>query len=89
MATVGATVSVSGRWSAERGAIVPGEIGEGQLGVTLVTGAAEELGRDGSSELPWSVMSVAVTAALLLLAGAALVWLSTTGQIAEWWRALH
>jgi hypothetical protein len=83
---VGATVSVSGRWSTERRAIVPGEIGEGELGVTLVTGTAEELGRGGSSELPSSALSVAVTATLLLLAGAVLVWLSTTGQIAEWWR---
>ena len=86
---VGATVSVSGRSSAERCAIVPGEIGEGELGVTLVTGTAEELGRSGSSELPWSALSVAVTAAVLLLAGAALVWLSTTGQIAEWWGAVQ
>jgi hypothetical protein len=83
---VGATVSVWGRWSAERGAIVPGALGEGELGVILATGTAEELGRGGSSELPSSVLSVAVTAVLLLLAGAALVWLSTTGQIAEWWR---
>lgn len=84
---VGATVSVSGRWSAERRAIVPGEMSEGQLGVTLVSGAAEELGRGGASELPWSPLSVAVTAALLLLVGAAGVWLSITGQIAQWWRA--
>jgi hypothetical protein len=86
---VGATVSVSGRWSAERRAILPGEIGEGQLGVTLVTGTAENLGRGGSSELPWSVLSVAVTAGGLLLVGAAVVWLSVTGQVAEWWRALQ
>lgn len=83
---VGATVSVSGHWSAERRAIVPGDIGEGQVGVTLVTGSAEELGRSGRSELPWSALTVAVTGALLLLAGSALVWLSTTGWIADWWR---
>jgi hypothetical protein len=84
---VGATVSVWGRWSAERRAIVPGAMAEGQLGLTLVTGAAEELGRSGSSELPSSVLGVVVTAAAFLLAGAAIVWLTTTGQIAEWWRA--
>lgn len=82
---VGATVSVSGRWSSERRALVPGAIGDGELGVTLVTGAAAELGRDGSSELPWSAASVAVTGVLLLLMGGALVWLSTNGQIAQWW----
>jgi hypothetical protein len=86
---VGATVSVSGRWSAARGAIVPGEMAEGQLGLTLVTGTAEELGRGGRSQLPWSVPSVAFTAALCLLAGAALVWLSSSGQMAEWWRTLR
>jgi hypothetical protein len=84
---VGATVSVSGRWSAERRAIVPGEMGEGQVGVTLVSGAAEELGGAGSSELPWSPLSVAVTAAVLLLIGAASVWLSISGEIGRWWRA--
>jgi hypothetical protein len=82
---VRAIVSVAGRWSSERRALVPGEIGDGELGVTLVTGTAVELGRDGSSELPWSALTVAVTGALLLLVGAALVWLSTTGQIAQWW----
>ena len=86
---VGATVSVSGRWSAARGVIVPGEMAEGQLGLTLVTGTAEELGRSGRSQLPWSVLSVAVTAALLLLVGGALVWLSSSGQIAAWWRMLR
>jgi hypothetical protein len=84
---LGATVSVWGRWSAERRAIVPGAMAEGQLGLTLVTGTAEELGRGGSSELPSSVLGVVVTAAAFFLAGAAIVWLTTTGQIAEWWRA--
>jgi hypothetical protein len=83
---VGATVSVSGRWSAERRAIVPGELGEGQLGVTLVTGAADRLGREGAAELPSSSLSVAVGGVALVAVGAALVWFSTTGQIADWWR---
>jgi hypothetical protein len=83
---VGATVSVSGRWSSERRALVPGAIGDGELGATLVTGTAAKLGSDGSSELPWSVLSVALTTVLLLLVGATLVWLSTSGHIAEWWR---
>jgi hypothetical protein len=84
---VGATVSVAGRWSAERRAIVPGQIGEAELGVTLVGGPAENLWRAGSSGLPWSRVSVALTAVLLLSAGSTLLWLSTTGRIAEWWRA--
>jgi hypothetical protein len=83
---VGANVSVSGRWSAERRALVPGAIGEGELGATLVTGTAAKLGSDGSSELPWSVLSVALTTVLLFLFGATLVWLSRSGQLAEWWR---
>ena len=84
---VNATVSVSGRWSAARQAIVPGELSEGALGVTLVTGDAEKLGTGGASELPWSAWRVALTGALFLAAGAALVWLSITGRLAEWWRA--
>ena len=44
-----------------------------------------KLGTGGASELPWSAWSVALTAALFLAAGA-LVWLSTTGRLAEWWR---
>jgi hypothetical protein len=84
---VGTTVSVSGHWSAERGAIVPGDIGDGDVGLTLVAGGAEELGRSGAAELPFSVLSVAATAAVSLALGATLVWLSQTGQIAEWWRA--
>jgi hypothetical protein len=83
---LGATVSVSGRWSSERGAIVPGDIGDGDVGLTLVAGGAEELGRSGAAELPFSAWSVAATAAVSLVLGAALVWLSQTGQIAEWWR---
>jgi hypothetical protein len=83
---VGATVSVSGRWSAERGAIVPGVMGEGQIGVTLVAGPAENLGQSGASELPSSVMSVAVTGAMMLSIGGAIAWLASTGRIAEWWR---
>ena len=49
---VGAYVSVSGRWSSERRALVPGAMGDGELGATLVTGTAEKLERDGSSALP-------------------------------------
>lgn len=84
---IGATVSVSGRWSIERRAIVPGQIDEGGLGVTLVTGPAEALGQSGASELPSSALSVTVMAAVSLLLGAGLVWLSRSGQIADWWRA--
>jgi hypothetical protein len=85
---VGTTASIAGRWSVERRAIVPGEPGKGETRVTVVTGGPDELGRHGASELPWSARSVAITAAGLLLAGAALVWLSTTGRIAAWWNTL-
>jgi hypothetical protein len=83
---IGATVSVSGRWSVERGAIVPGTIGEGQIGVTLVKGPAENLGQGGASELPSSPLSVAVTAVVMLSIAGAIVWFTTTGRVAEWWR---
>ena len=84
---VGSTVSIAGRWSSERRAIVPGELAEGELGVTVVSGPAEGLGQSGASELPSSVWSVALTAVLLLAAGAGIVWLSLTGQLAAWWQA--
>ena len=85
---VGATVSVSGRWSAERGAIVPGVAAEGQLGVTLVVGPAERLGESGASELPSSVLSVALTGVVMIALAGATVWLAISGRIAEWWRVL-
>lgn len=77
---VDARVTVAGRWSAERQAIVPGP-GDPAVGaVTVVRGGPEGLG--AAHALPSSPASVAVAATLLTAAGAAIVGLALTGRLA-------
>jgi hypothetical protein len=79
---VGATVTVSGRWSADRQAIVPASGGSGPGVVSVVTGGPERLSR-AANALPSSPWSVATVATLLTLAGAGIVWLARTGRLAQ------
>jgi hypothetical protein len=70
---VGETASVSGRWSAERAAIVVGD----ELGasVSAALGPPENL-RRGPSEVPHSFGSYLMSAIVLTALGAGLVWFS-------------
>ena len=77
---VGARVTVAGRWSAERQAIVPASGGSAPGVVTVVTGGPERLA--SSHALPSPAWSVAVAATLLTAAGAGIVWLAPTGRLA-------
>jgi hypothetical protein len=77
---VGARVTVAGRWSAERQAIVPASGGSTPGVVTVVTGGPERLA--SSHALPSPAWSVAVAATLLTAAGAGIVWLALTGRLA-------
>lgn len=77
---VDSRVSVAGRWSAERQAIVPGPGGSAPGAVTVVTGGPERLA--GAHPLPSSPWGVAAAATLLTVAGGGIVWLALTGRLA-------
>jgi hypothetical protein len=67
---VGATASVHGTWSAERGAIVAGGDPAKAAGVSVVLGPPEDLG----AALPHSTGAYVATAAISTLLGAGIVW---------------
>ena len=84
---VGATVTVAGRWSTDRQAVVPDSGEAGPSVVTVVTGPPERLAR-AAHALPSSAWSVAVAATLLTGLGAGLVWLAVTGHLQALLRSL-
>ncbi|MBK5258975.1 MAG: hypothetical protein JJE51_05230 [Thermoanaerobaculia bacterium] len=67
----GATASVLGTWSAARGAIVPDLGSSGHIGVNATTGPADELLASSGQH---SFTSYLVTAIILTLIGAGIVW---------------
>ena len=74
--SVGATASLAGTWSADRGAVVPGSSTGG--GVTVSTGSVDALLRR-SSQVPPSSASGLVVAVVFGALGAAILWAGTIG----------
>lgn len=74
---VGVTASVSGSWSADRGAIVPSSEGLGPQTVSATVGKAAKLDTVPGA-LPHSTTAYVVTATVLTAIGVAIVWVART-----------